>query len=342
MTDYASILRGIGYKLIDRGHYWQTSALYRHGDNESSISIFKDSGVWTDFVEQSKPMPFEVLLKKTLKTNDVGHILKNEKFNFTVKQRELLKQEKTYPEESLKRLLPDYDFFTNRGISVETLQAYRGGLATSGKLYQRFVFPIYRADGKIHGFHGRKVLEDNDRPKWLPYGRNTDWLYPYFSVEGVSEQIEEEKRIFVVESIGDSLALYDEGVKNNIVSFTNLVTPKLAAKLISFDCDIVLCFNNDEGQNRGFDGVLSSVLKMIDLCDLDRIWFFPPPSGDFGDMRQNEPGSIRKWRESLNFSKEAHKESIQRLIEYAPKAKIAKSLRPKIRKLKKQFEFLYE
>ena len=64
MIDYASILRNLGYTLSDRGSYWQTSAIYRGGDNKTAISIYKDSGVWTDFVAGSVALPFELLLKK--------------------------------------------------------------------------------------------------------------------------------------------------------------------------------------------------------------------------------------------------------------------------------------
>lgn len=342
MVDYATILRDLGYKLTDRGHFWQTSAVFRDGDNKTAISIFKDSGVWTDFVEGSKPLPFEILLKKTLKTDDVDHILKNNSFNFTRHTRELLKEEKTFSRESLKKLLPDYSFYLDRNISERTLKKYNCGLATNGKLYRRIVFPIFREDGKIHGFSGRWVLDGDDYVKWLHYGKSADWFYPYFSVEGVEEQIKEENRIFIVESIGDSLALYEEGVKNNIVVFSNQLTPRLVSRLVATNCDLVLSFNNDDGQNRGYDGALSSALKLIDCYDLDRIWFYSPPSGDFGDMRREKKGAIEEWRKSLDFSKEAHQKCIKELIDYAPKAKIAKSLRPKVNKLKKEYRFLYE
>ena len=338
--DYATILRDAGYKLSDRGHFWQTSAVFRDGDNPTAISIFKDSGVWTDFVEGGRALPFEVLLKKTFKTDNVDYILKNNSFNFSRHTRELLKEEKTFSKEALKKLLPDYSFYEKRGITEATQKKYNCGLATGGKLYRRIVFPIFREDDQIHGFSGRWVLDGNS-VKWLHYGKAADWFYPYFSVEGVKQKAQEQKRLFVVESIGDSMALFEEGVKNNIVAFSNNLTPRLISRLISKDCDIVLSFNNDEDQNRGFDGALSSILKLIDVYDLDRIWFYPPPSGDFGDMREKGEGLVKEWRESLDFSEEAHKESIQRIIDYAPKANISKSLRAKVRKLNKEFDFLY-
>jgi len=341
MIDYASILRNLGYTLSDRGSYWQTSAIYRGGDNKTAISIYKDSGVWTDFVAGSVALPFELLLKKTLKTNDVSHIIKGEEFNYTTKRRELLKEEKIFNNSVLERLLPDFDFFNNRGISVATQKAYKCGLATNGKFFRRMVFPIFREDGLIHGFSGRKVVEDNDYPKWLHRGKTANWLYPYFSVDGVKEQINEEGRIFVVESIGDSMSLYQAGIKNNCVAFTNSMNPHLISKLNGMNKDVILSFNNDNGQNRGFDGALASLLRMIDSIDLDRIWFYPCPRKgyDFGDMTTEE---IKAWRSSLKFDSESQKKAIKELIDYAPNAKITQKLKSKIKKLIKEYEFNYE
>lgn len=342
MTDYANILREVGYKnLIDRGSYWQTSALFREGDNRTSIRIYKNSGVWSDFVEGDRPLPFEVLLKKTLKTNNVEQYIKNgsaQTYSYNSTQK-LLKEEKTFPEESLKRLLPDRKYFEEeRGIPSSVQAAYQCGLATGGKLYQRIVFPIRRKDGKIHAFIGRSVNSDSSRVKWLNYGKSAEWFYPYYTVSGVKEQINKEGRLFLVESVGDSLALYRSGVKNNIVAFTNRIQPKLTSKLAFLDKDIVLSFNNDfddkEGQNRGFDGALVSLLKLSDCMDLNRIWFCPPPKEDFGEMNDEE---IKQWRSSLDFSGSSI-ETLRELIDYAPKAKIAKTLIPKVNKLVKQLE----
>ena len=59
------VLTSLGYKLTDRGSYWQTSAIYRNGDNNTALQIYKDTGVWKDYVEQTPYMTFEKLLKVT-------------------------------------------------------------------------------------------------------------------------------------------------------------------------------------------------------------------------------------------------------------------------------------
>ena len=64
------LLCTLGFKLRDRGAYWQTTAVYRNGDNPTAIQIYKDSGVWKDHVSQSKFMPLKRLVEISLGTND--------------------------------------------------------------------------------------------------------------------------------------------------------------------------------------------------------------------------------------------------------------------------------
>ena len=47
---FQEILESLGYKLIDCGDHWRTQALYRNGDNSTALKIYKNTGVWMDFV----------------------------------------------------------------------------------------------------------------------------------------------------------------------------------------------------------------------------------------------------------------------------------------------------
>ena len=49
--DIKEVLLELGFKLRDRGPYWQTNALWRNGDNFTAVQIYKDSGVWRDYVD---------------------------------------------------------------------------------------------------------------------------------------------------------------------------------------------------------------------------------------------------------------------------------------------------
>jgi len=70
------ILEELGYKLHDKGKYWQTSAIYRNGDNETALQIYKDTGAWKDYVKNTPFMTFKKLLILTLNTNDAKELSK--------------------------------------------------------------------------------------------------------------------------------------------------------------------------------------------------------------------------------------------------------------------------
>ena len=93
--NFQNILENLGYKLSDHGSYWRTNALYRAGDNTTALQIYKDSGVWKDYVEDSIFLPFEALVQKTMKTSDVKSVLKGLKtVDSSVKtEKNLLKEE---------------------------------------------------------------------------------------------------------------------------------------------------------------------------------------------------------------------------------------------------------
>ena len=127
-----SILEELGYQLSDKGSYWQSSALYRNGDNKTALQIYKDTGAWKDYVANTPFMPFKQLLVLTLNTNDTKdlekYLSKDETFFLTKNARvknDKLYMEEIYPEDSLKKLLPHYIFYNKRGSSDENLKALR-------------------------------------------------------------------------------------------------------------------------------------------------------------------------------------------------------------------------
>jgi len=332
--NYASVLQSLGYKLTDRGSYWQTRALFRGGDNPTAIRIYKDKGVWCDFVESGRNYPFELLIKKTTGKKDVSEYLQNIHQPIRLERR-LLKEEKTFSNDVLRKLLPDYDYFLKRGVTKEVQQVYQCGLATSGKLYQRIVFPVRRRDKKIHGFSGRKVLEDNDRPNWLHWGQSKDWFYPYFTIPRVEEKIKEEKVVYLVESIGDSMKMFQNGFENNLVAFTNKIGPKFISKVSVLDADIVIAFNDDSNKegnqkDQGKKGALSSILKLIDAVDLNRIWFVKPTKNDFGEMDWQD---FKEFKNKLSFSKENHLTWREEMVDFGEQI-LPEPLKGKLKKLK--------
>lgn len=344
--DYKEVLENLGYRLKDHGLYWRTNAVYRSGDNTTALQIYKDSGVWKDYVEDSEFLPFEVLLKKSLNTSDENIVrthLKNANSTLAsvVKRRELLKEEKTYPVDCLKKLLPHYDFYLNKNIKKSTLSGFKCGLATSGKLYQRVIFPVFREDGLIHGFSGRKVTAD-DRPKWLHMGKTSNWFYPFYSIEEVRKEIEETKNVHIVESIGDCMALYNSGIKNVLVSFGLNMSPKFISRLACLGLQkIFISYNNDSTaeRNRGFEGAIKSIFKLCDAVDFDKIYFCPPSKNDFGDMGETQ---IKSYQEQcFEMNHETSMSNVLSIAEDMEKRGINKSFSLSLAKLKKKNKFYY-
>mgnify|MGYP000879849781 FL=1 len=344
--DYKQVLEDLGYRLKDHGSYWRTSAIYRSGDNSTALQIYKDTGVWKDYVEDSMFLPFEALLQKTLNTNDktiLSSYLKDISVNIQHRtaKKNLLSEEKTYPKSCLSRLLPHYDFYLEKGISEDTMKQFQCGLAMSGKLYQRVIFPVFRSDGLIHGFSGRKVTED-PRPKWLHNGRCSDWFYPYYSIDQVAACIKKERSVYIVESIGDCISLFDSGIKNVLVSFGLNISPKFIARLNGLPLDkVFLSFNNDFNSefNRGFEGAIKSIFKLSDQMDFEKIFFAPPSENDFGDMSKEQ---LDKFVEYCGVM--SHNESMTNVIDFAKemnKRGVNKTFSSNLRKFEKKYDFHY-
>lgn len=304
ITDLKDLLASIGYdQLREDGQYWRTNAVYRSGDNKSSLRIHKRTGVFQDFVEK-KYGSIEDLIKITLGIDDVKlkefYQTKIVDINNLVEKpgKPKITMEKTWTEAELSNLLPHYKFYEDRGISKETLRFFRSGLAHSGAMNQRYVFPIYNDEGKIHGWSGRDMTGKKEA-KWKHMGRKASWLYPLFmplyvkNTKGevvaeypVLEEVVRSKEVILVESIGDMLALWERGIRNAVCTFGLVVSSRLASFLMAFDVTVIIALNNDyEGKvNRG---KLAARDMFIDLCnyfDVSRLRIVLPDSNDFGEI----------------------------------------------------------
>lgn len=297
-VDVKSVLEELGYKLVDCGDSWRTSAIYRGGDNPTAVKVYKNTGVWTDYVHTNKSMPLAALIQRTLNTNDpkiLNKYISTEKNSLYTYNNNTSKiqMEETYSEEHLERLLPHYKFYNSKNISDATLKFYKCGLATTGAMNKRYVFPIYNDSGKICGFSGRDATNYSDRPKWKHMGKKTSWSYPlYVSCDKkleVFDAIYKNKEVILVESIGDSMALYENGYKNNLVTFGLDLSPKLLTTLVTLGPkNIIIATNNDSSSqnNRGLQSAVKIFLKLIKYFDIDGVTIQPPIKNDFGVMQE--------------------------------------------------------
>jgi DNA primase len=191
--------------------------------------------------------------------------------------------------------LPSFNFYNKRGISNETLKDFKGGVKTYGKLNNRFVFPIFEGK-KIIGLAGRDLYSNSQRPKWKILGRKSNFVYPS---DLSSPEIQNTKTVILVESIGDALALYENGIKNLIVIFGLTVSKNVILFLMKSNLEkIIISTNNDADSdyNRGMEAALNIKSKLSKFFNPDTLKVKLPTRKDFGDMTKAE---ILEWKKQI-------------------------------------------
>ena len=303
---HKQILEDLGYKLIDCGNHWRTSAVYRDGDNSTAVQIYKDTGVWTDYVAESGHKPLKQLIQLTLKGNptklkSVLKSLNSEPDSLKeYKPNTLIEMEKIYEDSILEKLFPNYNFYNKKNISEQTQNIFKVGLAGSGNMYRRMVFPVYNEHSQIVGFSGRR-FDDGNSAKWKHIGKKNNWIYPAYTpnTETVDDIITESKEVYLVESIGDAMSLYDQGIKNVLVIFGLSVSSSIISYLSGKEIDkITIAGNNDFSSevNRGLIASIKNYLKLSNYFDLDLLCIKVPPKGfnDLGDAHESDQ-DLKLW-----------------------------------------------
>lgn len=299
MENIRDILQDMGYILIDSGSHYRSKPLYRDSGSSNVLSIEKSTGRWYDFKERIGGS-FDELVRKTLNLPSIDDTKKwlsgkiNSEATIEKDDSPLIKEPATYPAEYLTRLYPIYDYWEKRGVSSETLIHFKSGLAMTGKMANRYVFPIFNSKSEILGFAGRDILNHNDsmRPKWKLIGKKSNWCYPLFFNKN---HIINSKEIIIVESIGDMLSLWEAGIKNCAVSFGLDLPNSLIKFLLKVDVhNINISLNNDINNNEaGNKAAHQMKSKLLNYFDSNQVSINLPDKKDFGEMTKEE---ILEWK----------------------------------------------
>lgn len=258
--------------------YISCNAYYRGGDNPTALCVFLDNLTCYDFVTKRKFSLEELLGMKIDKTKLVTKLGRVHTPTYFKKEDKLL-------------LLPQYDYFKERGISEDTLKCFENGMCHSGELYQRSSFPIYEwpqyGKPKIIGYHGRKVDDNRAGAKWKIIGKKQYFVYPAFRSE---PYIEQTQSVVLVEG-GDFLFLWDAGVRQVLACLGGNLNPAMIKYMLRFqDLNIYLGFNSDEAGRKSFEKAhkkLSQFFPNEQLHDAA-----PAGHGDFGEMTKAQ---ISDW-----------------------------------------------
>lgn len=289
------ILTDLGYSLKDYGKEFRTKPLYRDSDNDTVLRIYKDTGKWFDF-KQNISGDLNSLVKLTLKLEDPGQAaewLKNKNFNPNIARivdKPLIKETKKFELDLLDKLERDHAYWINRGVTESTIEIFKGGIASSGKMKNRYVFPIFD-ESNIIGFSGRDIT-NKSKIKWKHIGEKNDFLYP-LSVN--RNYIENNKEIILVESIGDMLNLWQAEVRNVIVTFGVNLSLKILNYMLRIDArKIYISLNNDSNNNLVGNKAAEKIYsKLTRYFDKQQLIIKLPTKKDFGEMTKQE---IIDWK----------------------------------------------
>lgn len=294
------MLYELGYSNISEyPREYRTRPIYRDSDNNTVLRIDKTTGRFVDFAENISGS-FEDLVKLTLKMKTVDEAQKwvsskgqsqgDTKIEIVKPE---IKSPKVFNKTCLSKLVSNHMYWQSRGISEDTVSQFKGGIIGEGKMKNRYVFPIFDAKDRLVGVSGRytKPIKYDSIPKWKHIGDKYAWKYPLFLNHKI---IIKEKKVFLVESIGDMLSLWEAGVKNSIVTFGLDVSSTIMGVLLRFDLDkIYISFNNDSNKNsRGNFAAKKVEQKLLKHFDPNQIEVKLPTKNDFGDMDTKE---IQSW-----------------------------------------------
>ena len=146
--------------------------------------------------------------------------------------------------EVLEGLKKDHSYWKGRGIDEEVVAPFRGGVAERAQMAGRYVFPVFddKDEDKVIGFAGRR-LDSKSEMKWKILGKRSLFIW------GGIEEIESSRRVILVESIGDTLALMQRGVKDVLCLFGTSMSQAVLAKLIMLNpSSIIISLNRDDGK----------------------------------------------------------------------------------------------
>jgi 5S rRNA maturation endonuclease (ribonuclease M5) len=286
------ILRSAGCQPRNHGTYLTCTAKYRGGDDPTSVAVYLQTNTVHDFVT-SKTMSLEDFLKKTLNLKSYEQVEKiingtkeyysscfasiddQDPFNKTVKY---------YSSDDILSLKDDHSYWNGRGIKNDTLKVFQSGVCGSGKMQNRYVFPIFNSRKKIEGFSGRDV-SGSSKIKWKHIGKKNDWAYPLvFSYKYINDKNE----IILVESIGDMLSLWQSGIKNIGITFGTDIGNGLIKAILRLDPKSIIIATNNDANQAGQKAAKGIKEKLTEFFDENQIKISHPIKNDFGEQNDQE------------------------------------------------------
>ncbi|MCK5391150.1 MAG: DNA primase [Deltaproteobacteria bacterium] len=111
----------------------------------------------------------------------------------------------------------------------------------------RLIFPISNVEGKVIGFGGRKIKEE-DQPKYInsPESDIYQKRKSFYGIDKSKDHIRREARAVLVEGYTDFLSLYSAGIKNVVATLGTSLTREHVSILRRYTDNVVVIFDSDE------------------------------------------------------------------------------------------------
>jgi DNA primase len=152
------------------------------------------------------------------------------------------------------------DHFAARGDDLKLLEKLGLARVSKGRTYDNFrhrvIFPIINTRGKVIGFGGRALEEEQPKylnsPESLVFQKK-DQLY---GLNLTRQDINKENCAILVEGYMDAISLYQSGIHNVAASLGTALTERQAAMIRRYTDTVVLAYDADSaGQNAALRGM---------------------------------------------------------------------------------------
>lgn len=170
-----------------------------------------------------------------------------------------------------------YKYLTEKGVTKEMLLELGLVSESKGKCYDKFrnrvIFPIINTSGKVIGFGGRAIGDDN--PKYLNSAESRIFQKKnnLYGLNITRQEIGKSDNAILVEGYMDTISLYQGGVRNVVASLGTALTENQAKLLKRYTGEVVLSYDADSAGRaaalRGLD-VLSKEsckVKVLHVTD---------------------------------------------------------------------------
>ena len=158
----------------------------------------------------------------------------------------------------LENLKTDHAYFSERGLTPETVSAFGLGFCAKGTMSGRIVIPIHNISGELVGYSGRWPGEPpEERPKYkLPAGfkKSAEVFNLHRAIQEPAEQ-----PLIIVEGFFDVMKLSQLGFKRTVSlmgSSLSKAQEELIRKSTKSDSRIILMFDEDNAGRKGREQAL--------------------------------------------------------------------------------------